>query len=81
MLTSTNTVDQITVSENGTIFYREARRVFENGVLIAGPLYHRSTRTPGANLDGVPAQVAAMAQFVWTPEVIAAYQAQQQQDA
>ena len=74
MLTTTTVVDEITVTENGIILYREARRVFENNVIIMGPSFHRWSLTPGSDLTGVPAQVAAMAQFVWTPEVIAAWQ-------
>jgi len=77
-LTSTTVIDQITVTENGIILYREARRIFEDGVLL-NQAYHRSSLTPGSDLTGVPAQVAAMANFVWTPEVLAAWQAQQQQ--
>lgn len=79
MLSSTNVIDQITVTENGIILYREARRIFEDGKLI-NVLYHRGSINPGSDLSGVPTQVAAMAQFVWTPEVIAAFQQQLQQD-
>jgi hypothetical protein len=37
--------------------------------------YHRSSLTPGQDLTGQPAQVVAIANTVWTPEVISAYQA------
>jgi len=79
MLTSTSELDQITVTNRGVIAYREVRRVFDNGVLIFGPAYHRGSYSPGDDLTNAPPQVAAMAQFVWTPEVLAAWQAQQQQ--
>jgi hypothetical protein len=75
-LTKTTTIDQITVNENGTVLYREATRVVEDGNEIA-KTYHRSSLTPGQDLDGQPANVAAICNTAWTPEVIAAYQAQQ----
>lgn len=80
MLTSTTVIDQITVTQNGIILYREVRSVFDDGTLISQQP-HRSSLTPGSDLTGVPAQVAAMAQFVWTPEVIAAWQQQIGQSA
>jgi hypothetical protein len=76
-LTKTTTVDQITVQENGIILYREATRIMEDGNQIS-QTYHRSSLTPGQDLTGQPAQVVAIANTVWTPEVIAAYQAQLQ---
>ena len=78
-LTKTKTVDQITVSENGTVLYREATSVVEDGNTIA-KTYHRTSLTPGQDLTGQPANVQAIAQAAWTPEVIAAYQ-QAQADA
>lgn len=77
MLTSTKTIDQITTTENGIILYREARRIFENGTLIS-TTYHRWSLNPGDDLANAPAQVAAIAAVVWTPEVIAAWHAQHQ---
>lgn len=75
-LTETKVIDQITVTENGTVLFREATRVLRDGEQIA-QTYHRSSLTPGASLTGVPANVAAIAQAAWTPEVLAAYQAEQ----
>ena len=74
-LTKTTTVDQITVNENGIVLYREATRIMEDGNLIS-KTYHRSSLTPEQDLTGVPANVAAICNAAWTPEVIAAYQAQ-----
>jgi hypothetical protein len=37
--------------------------------------YHRTSLTPGQNLTGQPAQVVAICNAAWTPEVIAAYEA------
>ena len=75
-LTKTTTIDQITVNENGTVLYREATRVVEDGNEIA-KTYHRSSLTPGQDLEGVPENVAAICNTAWTPEVITAYQEQQ----
>ena len=76
-LIKTTTVDQITVTEDGTVFYREATRIMEDGNEIS-QTYHRSSLTPAQDLTGVPANVVAICNTVWTPEVIAAYQAAQE---
>ena len=74
-LTKTTTVDQITVTENGIVLYREATRIMEDGNQIS-QTYHRSSLQPGQDLTGVPASVAAICNVAWTTEIIAAYQAQ-----
>ena len=74
-LSKTTVVDQITVNENGIILYREATRIMEDGNQIS-QTYHRSSLTPAQDLTGVPANVVAICNTVWTAEVIAAYQAQ-----
>ena len=74
-LTKITTVDQITVTENGTVFYREATRIMEDGNQIS-QTYHRSSLTPAQDLTGIPANVVAICNVAWTAEVIAAYQAQ-----
>ena len=79
-LTKTTTVDQITVNENGIVLYREATRIMEDGNEIS-KTYHRTSLTPGQDLTGQPAQVVAIAQAAWTPEVVAAYQAQMEAQA
>ena len=76
-LTKTTVVDQITVTENGIVLYREATRIMEDGKEI-GKTYHRSSLTPAQDLTGVPANVVAICNTVWTAEVIAAYQAAQE---
>jgi hypothetical protein len=74
-LTKTTTVDQITVTENGIVLYREATRIMEDGNEISKS-YHRTSLTPGQDLTDQPAQVVAICNAAWTSEVIAAYQAQ-----
>jgi DNA-binding transcriptional LysR family regulator len=72
--TKTTVVDQITVTESGAVFYREATRILEDGIQIS-ETYHRSSLSPAQDLTGIPASVVAVCNTVWTPEVIAAYQA------
>jgi hypothetical protein len=74
-LTKTTVIDQITVQENGIVFYREATRIMEDGNQIS-QTYHRTSLTPAQDLTGVPANVVAICNAAWTAEVIAAYQAQ-----
>lgn len=74
-LTKTTNIDQITVTENGIVLYREATRIIEDGNELS-KTYHRSSLVPGQDLTGVPANVVAICNVAWTPEVIAAYQAQ-----
>ena len=74
MRTETKSIDQITVVENGSVLYREATRIMEDGNEIS-KTYHRSSLTPGQDLTDVPANVVAIATTAWTDEVVAAYQA------
>jgi hypothetical protein len=73
-LTKSTAVDQITVTENGAIFYREATRIMEDGNELS-KTYHRSSLTPGQDLTGIPANVVAICNVAWTADVIAAYEA------
>jgi hypothetical protein len=79
-ITKQTVVDQVTVQENGIILYREATRIIEDGVQLT-QTYHRTSLTPGQNLTGQPANVQAIAQAAWTPEVVAAYEAAQAEAA
>ena len=74
-LTKTTVVDQITVTENGIVLYREATRILEDGNQIS-QTYHRTSLTPAQDLTGQPANVVAICNAAWTAEVVAAYQAQ-----
>ena len=75
LLTKTTNIDQITVTENGVVLYREATRIMEDGNELS-KTFHRSSLAPNADLTGVPANVVAICSVAWTAEVIAAYQAQ-----
>jgi hypothetical protein len=79
-LSKETVVDQITVTENGIVLYREATRIMEDGVQLS-QTYHRTSLTPGQDLAGQPANVQAICQVAWTPEVISAYEAQQAEQA
>ena len=72
--TKTTNVDQITVTENGIVLYREATRIMEDGNELS-KTYHRTSLTPAQDLTGQPANVVAICNIAWTPEIIAAYQA------
>jgi len=74
-LTKQVVIDQITVTDNGVILYREATHIMEDGNELS-KTYHRTSLVPGQNLRGHPANVAEICNVVWTAEVIAAYQAQ-----
>ena len=77
-LTETKVIDQITVTENGIVLYREATRILKDGDEIA-KTYHRSSLTPAQDLTGQPANVVAICNAAWTDAVVAAYKAQQEQ--
>ena len=72
-LTKQTVIDQITITENSIVMYREATRILEDEVEIS-KTYHRSSLTPGQDLTGVPDRVVAICNTVWTPEVISAFQ-------
>jgi hypothetical protein len=76
-ITKETAIDQITVTENGIILYREATKIIEDGKELT-KTYHRSSLTPGQDITNQPANVVAICNTVWTAEVIAAYQAQQE---
>jgi hypothetical protein len=78
--TETKVIDQITVTENGIVLYREATRIFKDGNEVS-KTYHRTSLIPSQDLTGVPAQVAAICNTAWTDAVISAYQAQQQRNS
>ena len=79
-LTKSTVIDQITVTENGIILYREATSFLEDGVAIT-KTFHRNSLTPGQDLTGVPANVVAHCNTAWTADVVADYQAAQAERA
>ena len=79
-LTKETVVDQITVTENGIVLVRETTTIKEDGVELSKK-YHRTSFAPEQDLTDQPANVAAICNAAWTPEVIAAYKAQVEQNA
>jgi hypothetical protein len=53
---------------------REANIVEKDGVEV-GKTYHRHVRVPGEDVSSDCAEMQAVAAALWTPEVIAAYEA------
>ena len=78
-LTETKSIDQITVTENGTVLVREATRVLRDDVQIA-QTFHRWSFAPGQDVSEMPENVKAICNVTWTPEVIEAYQTQLEQN-
>lgn len=74
-LTENKVIDKIEVVENGIVQVREATRISRDGEQIA-QTYHRWTLAPGQDVSDQPANVQSICQAAWTPEIIAAYQAQ-----
>jgi len=70
-------VDQIEVVGNGIVQVRTATRIVEDGKELSKS-YHRHTIAPGQDYSNESERVQAVCAAVHTPEVIAAYQAQQE---
>ena len=79
-LTESKVIDQITVTENGTVLYREATRILKDGEQIA-QTFHRSSLAPASDLAGVPENVVAICNVAWTDEVIQNYKDSQNDNA
>lgn len=58
------TVDEITVTEGGTIYYREAIKFIEDGKVVQ-TTYYRSSVAPKQDISDVPQKVKEMCNFVW----------------
>jgi hypothetical protein len=70
-------IDKIEILENGSIQVRQIIRIVEDGTELSAS-YHRWTLNPSDDLTSQDPKVVAIANAVWTPEVIAAYQAEQE---
>ena len=65
---------QIEVGENGSLGIRSDTLVLDSGVELSRN-YHRKVLAPGDDVTGEDAKVQAVANAVWTDEVVAAYAA------
>jgi len=72
-LTESKEIDQITVTKDGTVYYRETTIIFRDDIELTKQ-YHRTSIAPGSDLSDIPTNVANICNVVWTQEVIAAYQ-------
>lgn len=77
MLSKEVSIDKIEVLESGTVQIRQATRIIEDGAELSCS-YHRWALAPGQNIADQEPRVQAICNTVWTPEVIAAYQAQKE---
>lgn len=75
MLTKQTAIDQITVTEKGTVLYREATKIVEDGQVLTHT-YHRTSLLPGDDLTNQPQKVKDICNTVWTPEIISAWNAE-----
>ena len=68
-------IDKIEVVENGIVQVRQVIRIMEDDQQLSSS-YHRWSLTPGQDVSDQDAKVQAITAAAWTPEVVAAYQAQ-----
>ncbi len=71
--------EQIEVIADGSLQVRDTTVVLRDGVrdLAFPPRYHRNVLHQGDDLSGKPERVTAIADAIWTEEVIAAWAAAQ----
>ena len=73
-LTERQIVDKIEVVETNAIQVRTATIIEKDGAELTRT-YHRHVKHPGDDVSAEDPKVQAIANAIWTPEVIAAYQA------
>jgi hypothetical protein len=69
-------VDKIELIENNSIQVRTATVIEKDGVEISRT-FHRHVLVPGADLTNEDAKVQAIANAIWTEEIVTAYQESQ----
>jgi hypothetical protein len=70
-------IDRIEIVENGIVQVRQATIILEDGNQVSRT-YHRWCITPGEDYSAQEQQVQDICKVSHTPEVIAAYKAQQE---
>lgn len=75
MITEKTVLSLVEVTHNGVVQVRLSNQILD-GEIVKAQSYHRYLLTPGSDLTGQPEQVVTVATAAWTPDVIAAYQAQ-----
>ena len=67
-------IDLIQIEQNNSILIRTDTIIEKDGIEIA-KTYHRHVVAPGEDVTNEDTRVQAIANAIWTDEVIAAYQA------
>ena len=73
-LTETTIIDKIEVIENNSIQVRTATVIEKDGTELTRT-FHRHVVAPGADITNEDPKVQAIANAIWTEEIIAAYSA------
>jgi hypothetical protein len=63
-LTKTVTIDQITITENGTVLVREVTRIMEDDIEISKQ-YHRTSFEKDSDVSEQPQQVQNICAAAW----------------
>ena len=74
MLTERTIFSLCEVLPNTTLQVRMANQIVDGDVVKAST-YNRYCLTPGSDLTGQPPEVVKIANAIWTPEVVTAYEA------
>ena len=74
MITQRSIFNLCEVLPNRTIQVRMSDQIVD-GETVKASTFRRYCLAPGSDLTGQPEQVVAIANAIWTPQVIAAYQA------
>jgi len=75
-LTEKTIIDKIEVIENNSIQVRTATIIEKDGTELTRT-FHRHVLTPGADLTNEDPKVQAIANAIWTEEIVTAYQESQ----
>lgn len=75
MAITTSGIDQIVIQEDGQIMIRQYKRALDDDGSIIGQRFQRTPLEPGQDVSIWPQRVQRICGVVWTPAVIAAYQA------
>lgn len=65
-------IDKIEIVETGAILAREVTCIF-NGDRIIAQTFHRWSFAPGSDVSKMPQNVQAVANAIWTDDIVAAY--------
>jgi hypothetical protein len=74
LLTEKTIIDKIELIENNSIQVRTATVIEKDGTELTRT-FHRHVVAPGADITNEDPKVQAIANAIWTEEIIAAYQA------